>query len=83
MPWQSRWERENHMNQWMKWIGNKWQSIGTLLLIELLLPGGTLLALMLWLYKNNQLKKRICMQLEKVRRVNKYLSFNLYKCDCK
>jgi len=66
---------------WIKWIIEKWQSMGPLILVELILPGGSILAFMLWLYKNKRVKNAFSLQVEKVKVIAEN---NLTKCStCK
>ncbi|HEX8011308.1 MAG TPA: hypothetical protein VF814_10275 [Casimicrobiaceae bacterium] len=39
-------------NAWMQWIVEQLRDLGPYLAVELILPGGSLVALALWLYRN-------------------------------
>ena len=39
-------------NAWMQWIVEQFRGLGPYLAVELILPGGSLLALLLWLYRH-------------------------------
>ena len=39
-------------NAWVQWIVEQFRALGPYLALELILPGGSLLALLLWLYRH-------------------------------
>ena len=39
-------------NTWIVWIVGQLRNLGPYLAVELILPGGSLLALLLWLYRH-------------------------------
>jgi hypothetical protein len=39
-------------SSWIEWIVGQLRSLGPYLAVELILPGGSLLALLLWLYRH-------------------------------
>ena len=39
-------------NAWVQWIVEQFRTLGPYLAVELILPGGSLLALLLWLYRH-------------------------------
>ena len=39
-------------NGWMQWLVEQVREFGPYFAVELVLPGGTLIALVLWLYRN-------------------------------
>jgi hypothetical protein len=39
-------------NVWMQWIVEQFRTLGPYFAIELILPGGSLLALLLWAYRH-------------------------------
>jgi len=38
-------------NAWVQWIVEQFRTLGPYFAVELILPGGSLLALLLWLYR--------------------------------
>ena len=46
-------ERKRAMkNAWVQWIVEQFRTLGPYFAIELILPGGSLLALLLWAYRH-------------------------------
>ena len=39
-------------NAWVQWIVEQFRTLGPYLAVELILPGGSLVALLLWLYRH-------------------------------
>jgi hypothetical protein len=39
-------------NAWVQWIVEQFRTLGPYFAVELILPGGSLLALLLWLYRH-------------------------------
>ena len=42
-------------NAWVQWLVEQVREFGPYVAVELVLPGGTLIALALWLYRNRSL----------------------------
>ena len=38
-------------NAWLQWIVEQFRTLGPYFAVELILPGGSVLALLLWLYR--------------------------------
>jgi hypothetical protein len=45
-------------NVWVQWIVEQFRTLGPYLAVELILPGGSLLALLLWLYRHRSARHR-------------------------
>jgi len=45
------------VKHWFKWLRGVGQKVGPYLMLELLMPGGTLLALLLFLYRRGALQR--------------------------
>jgi hypothetical protein len=46
----------------LKWLARSARSLGPYMLVEILLPGGTLIALLLWLFHHARLPLRVPRQ---------------------
>ena len=44
-------------NSWFVWIVDQLRNLGPYLAVELILPGGSLLALILWLYRHRSVAR--------------------------
>jgi len=44
-------------NSWIVWIVGQLRNLGPYLAVELILPGGSLLALLLWLYRHRTVRQ--------------------------
>ncbi|MDQ2964017.1 MAG: hypothetical protein M3R31_12820 [Pseudomonadota bacterium] len=45
-------------SSWIEWIVARLRGLGPYLAVELIVPGGTLLALLLWLYRHRPVPQR-------------------------
>ena len=45
-------------NAWVQWIVEQFRTLGPYFAVELILPGGSLLALLLWLYRRRLALRR-------------------------
>ena len=45
-------------NVWVQWVVEQFRALGPYLAVELILPGGSLLALLLWLYRRRSARQR-------------------------
>jgi hypothetical protein len=45
-------------SSWIEWVVGQVRSLGPYLAVELILPGGSLLALLLWLYRHRLALRR-------------------------
>ena len=45
-------------NSWIEWMVGQLRALGPYLAVELILPGGSLLALLLWLYRHRHALQR-------------------------
>jgi hypothetical protein len=45
-------------NAWLEWIVEQIRTLGPYFAVELILPGGSLLALLLWLYRHRSALQR-------------------------
>ena len=45
-------------NAWVQWIVEQFRTLGPYFAVELILPGGSLLALLLWLYRHRLALRR-------------------------
>jgi hypothetical protein len=45
-------------NAWLQWIVEQFRTLGPYFAVELILPGGSVLALLLWLYRHRLALRR-------------------------
>jgi hypothetical protein len=45
-------------NAWVQWIVEQFRTLGPYFAVELILPGGSMLALLLWLYRRRLALRR-------------------------
>ena len=45
-------------NAWLQWIVEQFRTLGPYFAVELILPGGSVLALLLWLYRRRSASRR-------------------------
>jgi hypothetical protein len=49
--WIKKRKKSTMKNAWMQWIAEQLRTFGPYFAVELILPGGSVVALLLWLYR--------------------------------